>query len=93
MDIKNSIPMIFLEEQKKNCPKFFDSLEKNMKDSNPWRKEGCYLPITTAIRAVMRTHTGRNGHKKSPAAGIQFGIGACYSFFMEKSKIHLYFGL
>ena len=55
MDIKNSIPMIFLEEQKKNCPKFFDSLEKNMKDSNPWRKEGCYLPITTAIRAVMRT--------------------------------------
>ena len=73
MDIKNSVPMRFLAEQKKNCPKFFDSLEDNMRDDSPWRKEGCYLPITIAIRAIMRTR-GKTDVRKAMPREASLGV-------------------
>lgn len=66
MDIKKSVPMMFLEEQKKNCPNFFDSLERNMRSDNPWRKDGCYIPVTTAVRAVLRTRGESNIRNAMP---------------------------
>lgn len=88
MDIKNSIPMVFLEDQKKNCPKFFDSLEKNMRDDNPWRKEGCYIPITIAIRAVMRSRGETDVRRAMPQEASLGVILALLSSWRKAKSIY-----
>lgn len=66
MDIKNSVPMIFLEDHKKKCPQFFESLEKNMRNDNPWRKDGCYIPISKTLNAILRTRGETDVRKAMP---------------------------
>lgn len=53
MNIKNSAPMLFVENMKEKHPGFFNYLEvKNRSNAATWLKEGCYCPVEVASRYI-----------------------------------------